>query len=191
MFYRIARRLLIIFLRIIYRYNITGLENISTTGSVILCSNHISAMDPLMLIMLSKRQVHIMAKKELFEIRVLRTILRAAGAYPVDRTGADLKAYRHTMELLKNEKVLGIFSQGTRTQEFDNVKGGVAVFALKTNTPVVPVGIRGTYRPFSKINIHFGPPISMEPYAGQKVKSALIDEVMSEITSQVSALTEK
>jgi len=142
-----------------------------------------------MLIMLSKRQVHIMAKKELFEVRVLRTILRWAGAYPVDRAGAaDLKAYRHTLDILNNEKVLGIFSQGTRTQEFDNVKGGVAVFALKTGAPVIPVGIRGTYRLFSKINIHFGPPISMEPYAGQKVKSALVETVMEVITSQVSAL---
>jgi len=148
-------------------------------------------MDPLMLIMHSKRQVHIMAKKELFDIRLLNTILHAAGAYPVDRAGADLKAYRHTMELLKNENVIGIFSQGTRTQEFDNVKSGVAVFALKTGSPVVPVGIRGSYRIFSKINIHFGAPISMEPYNGQKVKSALVETVMDEITNKVTALSQK
>jgi len=191
MFYRIARRILIIFFRIIYRYNITGLEHIPKEGAAILCSNHISAMDPLMLITLSKRQVHIMAKKELFEIRILRAVLRAAGAYPVNRAGADLQAYRHTIDLLKNDKLVAIFSQGTRTQEFENVKGGVAVFALKTTSPVIPVGIRGSYRPFSKINIHFGQPIPMDAYAGQKVKSALVDEVMTQITSQVSALAQQ
>jgi len=144
-----------------------------------------------MLAIFCKRQVFFMGKKELFEKPFLGWLIRKLGAFQVDRGGADLQAYRHSMQILKDEKVLGIFSQGTRTQEFDNVKGGVAVFALKSGATVVPVGIRGTYRVFSKMNIHFGPPISMEEYQGQKVKSALVEEVMAKIVSQVSALTQK
>ena len=190
MFYRFARRLAAIFLRIVYRFDANGRENVPSSGPVILCSNHIHAIDAIVLAILCKRQVHFMAKKELFEILLLGPILRALGAFPVDRAGADLKAYRHTMDLLENEKVLGIFSQGTRTQEFDNVKGGVAVFALKTSSPVVPVGISGTYRLFSRVTVNFGPPIPMDKYTGQKVKSALVETVMAEIMGHVSALSQ-
>jgi len=135
-----------------------------------------------------KRQVFFMAKIELFRVPLLGRLLRRLGAFPVDRGTTDLKAYRHTMELLKNEKALGIFSQGTRTQDFDNVKGGVGVFALKSGAPVVPVGISGTYRIFSKMRLRFGPPISMEQYQGRKVKSDLIEEVMADVMGKVSAL---
>jgi len=190
MFYRFARRIVIIFAHILYRIRVTGSEHIPPEGAVIICSNHIHGMDALALAMYTKRQIFYMAKKELFEGWFLGTILRKAGAYPVDRKGNDLKAYRHTIQLLKDEKALGIFSQGTRTQEFDNVKGGVAVFALKSGAPVVPVGIRGSYRLFSKMHINFGPPISMDKYQGRKIKSDLVDEVMAEIVSNVSTLAQ-
>ena len=191
MFYRFARRVLIIVSRIFYRFNVTGREHVPSTGPVILCSNHIHLMDCILLAIFTKRQVFYMAKKELFEKPLLGWIIRRLGAFPVDRGGADLQAFRHSMQVLKEEKALGIFSQGTRTQEFDNVKGGVAVFALKSGAPVVPVGIRGTYRIFSKMDLHFGPPISMDEYKGQKVKSDLVEEVMAKIVSQVTTLTQK
>jgi len=141
--------------------------------------------------MICKRQIFFMGKKELFEKKLLGFLLKKAGAFPVDRQGADLQAYRHTMNILKMDKALGIFSQGTRAQDFENVKGGVAVFALKSGAPVIPVGIRGSYRFFSKLNIHFGHPITTEKYQGRKVNSELVDEVMAEIVEKVSALTLK
>ena len=190
MFYRFIRRLVIILGRIIYRFKITGQENIPKEGAVILCSNHIHGLDAVILAMFNKRQVFFMAKKELFAVRVLGPFLHALGAFPVDRAGNDLHAYRHTMQLLKNDNVLGIFSQGTRTQEFDNVKGGVAVFALKSGATVVPVGIRGTYRIFSRIHVNFGKPIPMDEFQGRKVKSDLVNEVMGKIMTKVSNLSQ-
>jgi len=191
MFYRFARRVAIIFGRILYRFKVTGKEHVPQEGAVIICSNHIHGLDALALAMFCKRQIFYMGKKELFEGWFLGPILRKLEAFPVDRGAADLNAYRHTIQLLKDEKALGIFSQGTRTQDFDNVKGGVAVFALKSNAPVVPVGIRGNYRPFSKMHINFGPPISMEKYQGRKIKSDLVDEVMAEIVDSVSTLIQQ
>ncbi|MCL2405699.1 MAG: 1-acyl-sn-glycerol-3-phosphate acyltransferase [Defluviitaleaceae bacterium] len=188
MFYKFVRRLIIIFARIFYRFDVTGRENVPHTGAVILCSNHIHLLDCLLLAMFVKRQVFYMAKMELFKSPVFGWILRRLGAFPIDRGTTDLKAYRHTMGLLKNGNALGIFSQGTRTQEFDNVKGGVGVFALKSGAPIVPVGIKGTYRIFSKMRLSFGTPISMEQYANLKVKSELIEEVMDDVISKVSEL---
>jgi len=189
MFYRFIRRLVKIIAHIIYRFEINGREHVPPTGPVILCCNHIHGLDCLFLAIFVKRQVFFMGKMELFKIPVIGYLLKKAGAFPVDRKTTDLKAYRHTMDLLKNEKALGIFSQGTRTQDFENVKGGVGVFALKSGAPIVPVGIKGTYRPFSKMRLSFGPPISMERYEGQKVKTELINEVMAEVVSKVSALS--
>ncbi|MCL2378990.1 MAG: 1-acyl-sn-glycerol-3-phosphate acyltransferase [Defluviitaleaceae bacterium] len=188
MLYRFARRLIIILSRPFFRFEVTGREHIPKAGAVILCCNHIHLLDCLLLAVFVKRQVFFMAKIELFRVPLLGRLLRRLGAFPVDRGTTDLKAYRHTMELLKNEKALGIFSQGTRTQDFDNVKGGVGVFALKSGAPVVPVGISGTYRIFSKMRLRFGPPISMEQYQGRKVKSDLIEEVMADVMGKVSAL---
>ena len=189
MLYRFAVRLFKILGHIFYRFEVTGREHIPQNGAVILCSNHIHTYDCLLLAIFTKRQIHYMAKKELFENRLFYALLSRVGAFPVDRGTADLKAYRHTMEVLKSGKVLGIFSQGTRTQDFDNVKGGVGVFALKSGAPIVPVGISGTYRFFSKMRLNFGPPISMEQYQGRKIKSDLIEEVMADVVSKVSALS--
>jgi len=130
-----------------------------------------------------------MGKKELFEKPFLGWLLRNVGAFPVDRSTTDMKAYRHAIDILKDEKALGIFSQGTRSQDFENVKGGVAVFALKSGAPVVPTGIKGAYRLFSKIHLRFGQLVSMEPFHGQKVKTELVEEVMSIIVSKVEALS--
>ena len=190
MLYRFVRRLLKIVFPIIFRFRVTGRENIPPTGAVIICSNHIHVLDCLLLAMFCKRQIFFMGKAELFKLPVLGPLLRRVGAFPVDRGTTDLQAYRHTMDLLKKEKALGIFSQGTRAQDFENVKGGVGVFALKSGAPIVPVGISGTYRLFSKMRVSFGPPISMEPYQGRRVKSDVVDEVMDIVVSKVSELAQ-
>ena len=189
MFYKFAKVIIRLIAPIFYRIKVTGREHVPKEGAVILCSNHIHALDCILLAIKCKRQVFYMGKKELFERPILGRILRWIGAFPVDRSTTDMKAYRHTMDILKDGKMLGIFSQGTRAQEFENVKGGVAVFALKSGAPIVPVGIRGTYRIFSRLYLNFGPPISMEQYKDRKIKSDVVDEVMEIVKSKVTELS--
>jgi len=189
MLYKVLRRVAIILGRILYRFNVTGQEHVPPTGKIIICANHISGMDCLLLAAFCKRQIFFMGKKELFEKPILGKVLKKVGAFPVDRSVTDMHAYRHTIDLLKDDKALGIFCQGTRAQDFDNVKGGVAVFALKSGASIVPVGIKGTYRLFTKMHLRFGPPISMEPYASQRVKTELVEEVMSKVVRRVTVLS--
>jgi 1-acyl-sn-glycerol-3-phosphate acyltransferase len=92
------------------------------------------------------------------------------------------------METLKNGGGLIIFSQGTRMKDFENAKGGVAVFALKTGAPIIPAGIRGTYRPFSKIYVSYGKPIPMDEYKGKRVRTELVEKVMDKVTASVNEL---
>ena len=188
MFYRFVVVLAKILTFIMYRTKVSGAANIPKEGAFLLCGNHISAYDPIILAAISKRPLHFMAKKELFKFRPLGAFLRSVGAFPVDRKTADMQAYRHSMTLLKEGHGFLIFSQGTRMTDFDNAKSGVAVFALKSGAPIVPVGITGPFRFRGKIEIHIGEPISMDKYQGQKVKSELVDEVMDTISQRVTAL---
>lgn len=188
MFYKFVVTLAKILTFIMYRTKVSGAENIPKDGAFLLCGNHISAYDPIILASISKRPLHFMAKKELFKFRPLGAFLKSVGAFPVDRKVADMQAYRHSMTLLKEGHGFLIFSQGTRMTDFDNAKSGVAVFALKSGAPIVPVGITGPFRFRGKVEVHIGEPISMEKYHGQKVKSELVDEVMDTISQRVTAL---
>ena len=188
MLYSIAMRLAKILNAIMYRFEVTGQENIPKDGAFLLCGNHISAYDPIALATFSKRRLNFMAKQELFKNRIIGAFLRALGAYPVNRSTTDMNAYRHTIKLLKDGNALLIFSQGTRMKDFDNAKSGVAVFALKSGAPIVPVGITGPIRFRNKIKIRIGEPICMKKYEGQKVKTELIDEVMNTLSERITKL---
>ena len=188
MFFRFIRKIAYVLAHILFRFDVSGMENIPVEGPYLLCANHISALDPVMLAIFMKRQPRFMGKKELFRYWAVSKFLRALGAYPVDRAAADLSAYRTSMELLKQGHGLIIFSQGTRMKDFEGAKGGVAMFALKSGAPIVPAGITGPFKFRRKIIIRVGEPISMEPYAGRKVKTDLIDELMGVVVEKVENL---
>ena len=188
MFFRFVRRIAWVLAHILYRFEVSGMENIPKEGNYLLCANHISALDPVMLAIFMKRQPRFMGKKELFRFWAFNKFLRALGAFPVDRAAADLSAYRTSMEVLKQGHGLIIFSQGTRMKEFSGAKGGVAMFALKSGAPIVPAGITGPYKFRGKLIIRVGEPISMEPYTGRKVKTELIEELMTVVVEKVENL---
>ena len=188
MLFRFFRRLAWILAHILYRFEVTGMENVPKDGAFLLCSNHINALDPVVLAIFMKRQPRFMGKKELFKTRFLNAFFRALGAFPVDRSTTDMQAFRTSMDILKRGHGILIFSQGTRMKDFENAKSGVALFALKSGAPIIPVGIRGSFRFRSKIYIQVGKPILMDKYKGQKVKTELIETVMDTVVKHVSAL---
>ena len=189
MFYWIIRFLILVAARVVYRMKVSGAENIPKEGSFILCSNHIHSYDPAMLAISMNRQMRFMAKKELFKWRLKGAFFRSVGAFPVDREAADMTSYRNAMGALKSGMGLLIFSQGTRmhTLNIKNVKGGVALFAVKSKAPIIPAGISGSYLPFSVLDIRFGQAINLEGYDG-RLKTDQIDEIMGKVMSEVENL---
>lgn len=134
-------------LRALYRIKITGLENLPHNGKgYILCSNHTSLSDVFVIEASLDRQVKFMAKKELFKIPVLKNVISALGAFPVDRGGSDVQSIKKTIALLENGDTVGIFPQGTRHQGEDpkntEVKHGVGLIACRAKCGVIPVLIR-------------------------------------------------
>jgi 1-acyl-sn-glycerol-3-phosphate acyltransferase len=188
MIYSFLRLIAQINFRVKYTYDVQGAENMPRKGAYLLCANHVHALDPVILSMFTPRKPRYMSKAELFKNPLLGWFLRLVGAYPVQRGSTDMAAFRTTMNILNKGEGIIIFSQGTRMEGWDDAKAGVAVFALKSGAPVVPAFISWGTGFRRRIKIRFGTPLSMDEYAGQKVRSELVDQVMERIITSVQAL---
>ncbi len=142
-------------------------------GPYIICSNHISNADPVFLCAAtSEQQPHFMAKKELFKVPVVNSIVKALGAYPVDRKGADVGAIRKTIRMLGEGKCIGIFPQGHRFMGVyprdTEVKSGLGMIAAKSGATVLPCYIKMKKRKWSlfrRVDVYIGKPITAEELA--------------------------
>jgi 1-acyl-sn-glycerol-3-phosphate acyltransferase len=175
--------------RILFRVKVIGKDNIPKNGRIIVCANHESLLDPVIIGILFPRPIHFMAKKELFKNKFLNIIITALGAFPVNRKSADLSAIRTSIDILRKEKVLGIFPEGKRIIEenIENAKPGIALITIKAKSPIVPVLIQSKYKIFSKLTIKIGSPIYFNEYYGKKLSTdeyrVLSKEVMKNIYS--------
>ena len=152
----------------LYRIEAHGVENIPADGAIV-ASNHTSFADVLVISAAAKRQVRYMAKKELFKIPLLAPLIKALGAYPVNRGGPDVSSIKRTIELIEGGELIGIFPQGHRYGGQDprttEIKAGIGMITYRTKAPVVPVfldGKSGKTRMFRKNVITFGEPIRFE-----------------------------
>jgi 1-acyl-sn-glycerol-3-phosphate acyltransferase len=131
----------------VYRVRVEGREHLPEAGACIVASNHESVADPFLLALATTREIRYMTKAELFRRRPLAALLRAAGAFPVERGGGDLAALGEAAELLRQGEVVCIFPQGTSRQLAGRRwQRGAARLALATGAPVVPVRLDGTRR---------------------------------------------
>lgn len=182
MWYKCIRNIVWVVYRLIFRFEITGTENIPEDGGVILCGNHRSNNDAIFLAVCQKRQIAFMGKDSLFKIPVLGFILKKVGAFAVKRGTGDIGAVRKAVEILNGGNMISIFPEGTRNRTKEPLiefKTGAVFIAYKANAYIVPVGISGRCIPFSKIKISFG-----KPY---KIPS----EVKPDLNSETQILKDK
>jgi 1-acyl-sn-glycerol-3-phosphate acyltransferase len=193
MLYVFFRFLFRILFRFVYRYEVIGRENVPSTGAVLLCSNHINNLDPPILGSSLDRKVSYMAKKELFDVPVLSFLITRFGAFPVKRGGQDKQAMRTTLSLLKEENVVGIFPEGTRskTGKLGKAFPGVGLFALKETATVIPVAIIGPYLPFTRVKVIFGSAVNMKDLKQEKVTSEATKIATDRIMTHIQALLDQ
>lgn len=147
-FYTVARDCLGGIFRVLYRTEVTGKENEPTEGPVLVCANHLSNHDVIVLGAALKRPIRFFAKAELFRIPVVAQLVKALGAFPVDRgvAASASAALKNTLTLLEQGEMVGIYPQGTRHIGVDPrntpVKGGVGMIAYHSHVTILPVLIR-------------------------------------------------
>lgn len=165
-FYRfIARPVLKVFVKLVYRPTIVGKEYIPGTGGVVLAGNHTNYFDSILLISCTKRTIHFLGKKELFEGK-FKWIFKNMGIIPVNRKQKDPNALNSAIEVLKDDKVIGIFPEGTinRTEDVTMpFKFGAVKMCIETKSTMVPFVITGKYRPFRRgLRIEFFKPYKLK-----------------------------
>ncbi len=162
------------------------------SGPVLLLCNHQSHLDPVLVAVSCRRQIGAMARKSLF-FWPLGGLIRSIGAFPVDLEGSGLGGLRTTLKLLKQQKAILIFPEGTRT--FDGklqpLMPGFSALARRTEAVLVPLAIEGAYeayprgyflpRPY-RITVRYGKPIFPQEIADCNEKE-LVERVSTCITT--------
>ncbi len=191
-FYSIAKPIVAPVYRLFMNVKATGIENIPKVGGVILCSNHIGAVDVVSIGSVSPRQLTFVAKKELFSIPLLGSIVKGLGAIKVDRGAGDVGAIKASVAAAEAGKVLSIFPQGHRFPGVDPAKTpvhhGAGLIAYHSGCDVLPVCIKikgGRYRIFRRTEVIFGKVIKNSELGfsegGTKEYKAATEKIFAEI----------
>lgn len=189
-FYKVVKNSVRILLSLIYRIEIQGKENIPKEGKSIVCSNHFNLLDPVFIGTCLPRKINYMAKEELFSNKIFASILNKLGVFPVKRGGADISAIKAALKVLRSEEIFGIFPEGTRskTGEMLEAKPGLAMIAIKSQSPVIPIAIIGNYKLFSKIKIIIDKPIDLSSYYSQKISTEEYQQLSQNILNHIKEL---
>jgi glycerol-3-phosphate dehydrogenase (NAD(P)+) len=144
--YWTLRAILVPFFLVYFRLDRIGREHLPRRGPLLLAANHRSFLDPFVIGTLVRRPVYYMAKRELFEHRLLAWLLNGLGAFPVDRGVGDAGAMDTARAILARGDCVVIFPEGTRVRPgpLGDPRRGVGRLALETGVPVAPVAAIGT-----------------------------------------------
>jgi 1-acyl-sn-glycerol-3-phosphate acyltransferase len=190
-------------LKLLFRPQVEGRENVPANGPAIIASNHLSFCDSIFMPLMVRRKITFVAKAEYFTGRgikgfLIRSFFVGTGTIPVDRSGghAAQAAMDTGLRILRSGQIFGIYPEGTRSPDGRLYRGktGVARLALESGAPVVPVAMLNSdiVQPTGKIipkimrvKIRFGKPMDFSRYAGQAgdrfVERAVTDEIMYEL----------
>ncbi len=192
--YRLLRVFFSPWLRLGHGLAISGLERVPASGPLILCANHSSYYDSMLLGLCSRRPVRFLIVDDFYRHRLLGFFIRHCGAIPVTLKGGDREALRRGTEILRSGGVLGIFPEGrlTRTGHVGGGKPGAALLAAAAGALIVPVTIRGAYdvyprgqrlpRP-GRISLQVHEPVEVDPARrhDREYLRQVTDEVMGVI----------
>lgn len=158
---KIVKFILKLLVIIVYRPKTVGAENIEEGKAALICPNHVHGLDSVVIVLTNKRIIRVLAKESLFKNPILRWLASIFGVYPVKQNNKSMESMKVALKLLKNNELLLMFPEGTRNGMAKGVKAkdGAIKLAAKSNVPIVPVGVQGSFKPFTKVKVNIGKPI--------------------------------
>ena len=179
---------------------VSGVGNIPREGGFIIAANHASVLDPPIIGCHVARQMSFFARKTIWKGGIVNWWLDTVGVIPVDRdSGSDVAAIKRVLHVLKNNQVLILFPEGTRsrTGELQRTKAGVGLLACRTGVPVVPARIFGSFEAFGRkgplrigtpVSVVFGRPLLPRDYDDQSEGKERYQHASERIMAAVAAL---
>ncbi|MDD5454906.1 MAG: lysophospholipid acyltransferase family protein [Candidatus Ratteibacteria bacterium] len=194
-FYAFAHMMLTPILKVLFRLEVKGKNNIPKKGGVIFAAHHESYLDPVVVGVASPRQINFLAREELFQFGFFSWIIKNLNAIPISREQLQISTAKKSLETLKKGQVLLLFPEGTRSEAGTIAEGkrGVGLIAEHANVPVIPVLVKGSGQALPqnrkwitphKVTVIFGKPLYMENIEDKPHKEThqqFSDRVMEEM----------
>lgn len=184
-FYSLAVSVVSSVLKVVILFKIRGKENVPSDGAFLLCSNHRSNIDPVLVAAGCKRKLTFMAKEELFKVFFLGHLIKALGAFPIKRGRGDAAAVMATLKIMKRGGATLIFPEGTRMKngQRKKVNAGIIRLAIQSGVPIVPAYV-------TKNTVTYGKPISYEEHSGDVQDSEKMQTLADNLMDTIYALKE-
>lgn len=182
--YKLTKPIITFLFKVLYTPKFIGVENIPKKGRIILAGNHNYNLDGAFLISSTKRNIHFLAKIELFK-GIKKIFFNNLGLIPVDRSKKNHKSLEIAYEYLNNDMVIGIFPEGTFGKgKILPFKLGAVKMAYETKSQIIPFAITGDFKPFSKtLKIEFSKPIKITSNDLDKENEKLRDIVVGMVNN--------
>lgn len=191
--YEVCRRLAWLLFHTVLPVRYEHAERLQGDAPFIVIGNHLSLIDPvIMALAIPRYQVHFLAKKELAKVTPFRWFLTKLHTIFVDRHNSDMEAMRACMRVTREGGVLGIFPEGTRHHQglMEEMESGVALMALRSAVPVIPVYLPGKLRLFRRLDVTIGEPIPTEDLRAEGVNTQTCQRMMERITQTYAQMAE-
>lgn len=187
-FYKITKAILKPIFKFWFNPKVIGEENIPITDEpVLIASNHTDFFDPCVSIISTKRVIHFISKKELFEGKMGWFFYKMC-CIPVDRSIKNPEAVNKAVDILKDNGTVGIFPEGTRNRTDDILlpfKYGAMSMAKKTDAWIVPVAVKGKFKFRSKnLIIKYGHPFKVDDMSVDKATDKLRNKILELLDDQ-------
>jgi len=192
--------------RLVYKFyfgwRVYNAERVPLKGPVILACNHASFLDPMLVGAALKRDINYLARETLFDFPVVGWVLRQWNSVPVDREGGGAKGLKAILDRLLNGGGIILFPEGTRSRDgqLQNARSGVGLTVIKSDAPVVPARVFGTYQAYGRnmriprprrVGVKFGEPMLFEQLRAEartctrprlkEIYQQVADEIMAAI----------
>lgn len=180
--------------RIIFPSRIYGKKNLPK-GKAVLTINHTSNLDSVIIALGTYEKKFYLAKKELFKNKLCSSFLKCLGAIKIDRSIADISAIKQSLTVLKKNKKLIIYPEGTRNKSAQDedlnlgeVKNGAAMLAIKSKSPIIPIWIYNRPKAFRTTKVLIGKPYTFEEFYGQKLGDEVLEKASAVVAGKLNEL---